>query len=131
MVCGIQTFIFRIWCDCEFDEFDEDADEFELALVKKDHPLSIPPDEPDPDEVPDDPDDVHDDVPDLLEVEVVVLSPVPEFLLVLMLKSLKVEPTELKRTQLALQTERQVHMGKFLQMYLTGMLLVKTLSKKN
>ena len=54
MVCGIQTFMFLICWDCEFDEV-EDADEFELALLKKDHPLSIPPDEPDPDEVPDDP----------------------------------------------------------------------------
>ena len=86
-----------------------------MALLKKDHPLSIPPDEPDPDEVPDDPEDVHDDVPDLLEVEVVVLRPEPEFLLELMLTWL-ITPTELKITQLALQSERGVHMGKILKM---------------
>jgi hypothetical protein len=107
--------MFRICWDCEFDEVVEDADEFELALLKKDHPLSIPPDEPDPDEVPDDPEDVHDDVPDLLEVEFVVLRPEPEFLLELMLTWL-ITPTELKITQLALQSERGVHMGKILKM---------------
>ena len=116
--------MFRICWDCEFDEVVEDA-EFEFVLLKKDHPLSIPPEEPEPDEVPDDPEDVHDDVPDLLEVEVVVLRPEPEFLLELML----IAPTELKITQLALQTESSSHMGKILKMYLV--LLVKTLSKRN
>ena len=86
-----------------------------MALLKKDHPLRIPPNEPDPNEVPEDPEDVHDDVPDLLEVEVVVLRPEPEFLLELMLTWL-ITPTELKITQLALQSERGVHMGKILKM---------------